>query len=96
MSNMKCEQCGRYRLPDPAAFRCGDKVTFKRVIQRARTTQLKEVDGVIVEEGVATVTIRVRGGERVQVARTGITMQGAPGPLTYELFCVCRCEGGQS
>lgn len=96
MSNMKCEQCGCYRLPDPAAFRCGDKVTFKRVIQRARTTQLKAVDGVIVEEGVATVTIRVRGGDRVQVNRTGITMQGAPGPLTYELFGICRCNGGQS
>lgn len=94
MSNMKCKQCGCYRLPDPAAFRCGDKVTFKRVIQRARTTQLKAVDGVIVEAGVATVTIRVRGGDRVQVNRTGITMQGAPGPLTYEMFGICRCKGG--
>ncbi|MBZ6064675.1 hypothetical protein LA374_00385 [Aeromonas schubertii] len=96
MSDMKCEQCGRYRLPDPAAFKTGDKVTFKRVIQRARTTQLINVDGTIVEAGVESVSIRVRGGDRFQVKRTGITMQGQPGPLTYELFGICRCAGGQS
>ncbi|MDM5141557.1 hypothetical protein OB959_17440 [Aeromonas bestiarum] len=96
MSNMKCEQCGCYRLPDPAAFRCGDKVTFTQVIQRARTTQHKAVGGVIVEAGVDSVLIRVRGGDHVLVNRTAITMQGAPSPLTYELCGICRCNGGQS
>lgn len=94
MISMRCEQCGRYHLPDPAAFKTGDKVTFKRVIHRARTTQLKAVDGAIVEAGVESVLIRVRGGDMVRVPRTGITMQGAPGPLTYELFGICRCSGG--
>lgn len=90
MSEYKCTDCGSYRKPDPASFKSGDKVSFATQRPVGRSIRMKHVDGVVVEADETNLVVSVRK-ERVTVARTAVTYQNASGPLTYQIFGVCRC-----
>ena len=93
MSEMKCNVCSKYKKPDPLSFSVGDKVQFMKVNQRGNRTQLKAVDGQIVAENGPDHVLVKHGKEQTQIKRTGLTLKGQPGPLTYQMFGVCSCGG---
>lgn len=93
MSSMKCTQCGSYKKPDPASFKVGDKVQFMKVSPRGGGMRMQAVDGQIVDECGSDHVVVKHGKNQTQVKRTGITHQGQPGPITYQMFGVCKCGG---
>lgn len=90
MSEFKCPECGRYKKPDPKSFKNGDRVSFVMRRSSGNRVSMKSVNGEIVEcnnENVVVMSKKKQYG----VARTGLTYQGQPSPLTYQLFGVCVC-----
>lgn len=93
MSSMKCTQCGSYKKPDPASFKVGDKVQFMKVSTLVRGMRMKSVSGKIIREFGSEHVVVQHGKNQTQVKRTDLTHQDQPGPITYQMFGVCRCGG---
>jgi hypothetical protein len=93
MNNMKCGICQMYKKPDPASFKVGDKVQFLKVKTNSRGMRMEAVAGQIYDESGRDHVIVKHGKNQTQVKRTGLTHQGQPGPITYQMFGVCRCGG---